>query len=93
VALLLGQAFTESGWDLAPGQVQDVDDLPAYAFSLNGEAQLQPCAEAWLGERASQALLEQGVMPLLSHRQRASVRLTRVQSIAEPAQPLAGPWR
>jgi len=93
VALLLGQAFTESGWDLAPGQVQDVDDLPAYAFSLNDEAQLQPCAEAWLGERASQALLEQGVMPLLSHRQRASVRLTRVQSIAEPAQPLAGPWR
>jgi type VI secretion system protein ImpC len=92
VALLLGQAFTESGWDLAPGQVQDVDDLPAYTFTLGGEAQLQPCAEAWLGERAALALLEQGVMPLLSHRQRASVRLARVQSIAEPAQALAGPW-
>lgn len=92
VALLIGQAFTESGWDFAPGQVQEVDDLPAYTFNLGGEAQLQPCAEAWLGERAAGALLEQGVMPLLSHRQRASVRLARVQSIAEPVQPLAGPW-
>lgn len=92
VALLLGQAFTDSGWDLAPGQVQNVDDLPAYAFSLDGEAQLQPCAEAWCGERAGQALLERGVMALLSHRQRPAVRLLRVQSIAEPPRPLAGPW-
>lgn len=92
VALLLGQAFTESGWDLVPAQVQDVDDLPAYTFSRNGQSQLQPCAEAWLGERAGQALLERGLMPLLSHRQRAAIRLLRMQSIAEPLQRLAGPW-
>ena len=90
VALLLGQAFTDSGWDLTPGQVQDVDDLPAYTFSLDDEAQLQPCGEAWLGERAGQALLERGLMPLLSHRQRAAVRLMRMQSIAEPPRALAG---
>ena len=92
VALLLGQAFTESGWDLTPGQVQEVDDLPAYTFSRDGEPRLQPCAEAWLGERAGQAFLERGLMPLLGDRQRAAVRLVRMQSIAEPPQPLAGPW-
>ena len=92
VARLLGQAFTDSGWDLTPGQVQDVDDLPAYTFSRDGEAQLQPCAEALLGERAGQALLERGLMPLLSHRNRAAVRLMRMQSIAEPAKGLSGGW-
>ena len=92
VALLIGQAFSDSGWDLALGQAQDLADLPAYTFSRDGEPQLQPCAEAWLGEREGQALLERGLMPLLSHRQRAAVRLMRMQSIAEPACPLAGSW-
>ena len=92
VALLLGEAFTENGWDLAPGQAQDIADLPALTFRRDVEAQLQPCAEAWIGERAGQALLAAGVMPLLSHRQRAAVRLLRVQSIAEPAAALAGGW-
>lgn len=92
VAQLVGQAFTDSGWDLAPGQVQDLADLPAYTFKVNGETQLHACAEAWLGEAAGQALLERGLMPLVSHRERAAVRLLRVQSIAEPPQALAGPW-
>ena len=91
VALRVGQAFTENGWDLASAEGQDLDDLPAYTFNRDGAPQLQPYAEAWLGERAAQALLERGVMPLLSHRQRAAVRLVRLQSIAEPLQPLAGP--
>ena len=92
VALLVGEAFTENGWDLAPGQATDVADLPTLTFRHDGEAQLQPCAEAWIGEHAGQALLAAGVMPLLSHRQRAAVRLLRMQSIAEPAAMLAGGW-
>ena len=92
VPLLIGKAFSESGWDLVLGQAQDLTDLPAYIFSRDGEPQLQPCAEAWLGERAGQALLERGLMPLLSHRQRAAVRLMRMQSIAEPPCRLVGGW-
>jgi type VI secretion system protein ImpC len=93
VALLIGQAFSDSGWDLILGQAQDLADLPAYTFSRDGEPQLQPCAEAWLGERAGQALLDRGLMPLLSHRQRAAVRLMCMQSIAEPTCALAGAWQ
>lgn len=92
VALLIGQAFTGSGWNLALGQAQDLTDLPAYTFHHDGEPQLQPCAEAWLGEHAGQALLELGLMPLLSHRARPAVRLMRMQSIADPACGLAGGW-
>ena len=92
VALLVGEAFTDGGRDLAAGQAQDIADLPALTFRHDGEAQLQPCAEAWIGERAGEALLATGVMPLLSHRQRAAVRLLRMQSIAEPATMLAGSW-
>ncbi len=39
-----------------------------------------------------QAILERGLMPLLSRRDRPSARLMRWQSIAEPAAALAGPW-
>ena len=91
VALLIGRAFTEGGWELADDPALELDDLPAYTFKRDGAAQLQPCGEAWLGERAALALLGHGVMPLLSDRQRAAVRLMRMQSVAEPPQPLAGP--
>lgn len=90
LAQLAGQAFTEGGWELAPDHVTELADLPAYTFRRNEEAELQPCAEAWLGERACQALLKRGLMPLLSHHQRAAVRLMRMQSIADPPCALAG---
>jgi type VI secretion system protein ImpC len=91
VALLLGQAFAEGGWELAANPALTLDGLPAYTFQRDGEAQLQPCGEAYLGERAGLALLANGVMPLLSDRQSATARLMRMQSVGEPAQPLAGP--
>lgn len=90
LAQLAGQAFTEGGRDLAPDHVTELADLPAYTFRRDDQVELQPCAEAWLGERAGQALLERGLMPLLSHRQRAAVRLMRMLSIADPPQALAG---
>jgi predicted component of type VI protein secretion system len=91
VALLLGQAFAEGGWELAANPALTLDGLPAYTFQRDGEVQLQPCGEAYLGERAGLALLANGVMPLLSDRQSATARLMRMQSVGEPAQPLAGP--
>jgi type VI secretion system protein ImpC len=90
VALLLGRAFAEGGWELAANPALILDGLPAYTFQRDGEVQLQPCGEAYLGERAGMALLAHGVMPLLSDRQSATARLMRMQSVGEPAQPLAG---
>jgi type VI secretion system protein ImpC len=91
-AYLLGQAFSEFGWYLRPGVFQQIDGLPAHVYEEDGESHLKPCAEALLTNRAAEIILDEGLMPLLSIAGRADVRLTRFQSIAKPARPLAGQW-
>lgn len=86
---LLGLGYLESGEEMAPGDVTDLEDLPAYVYEADGERQLLPCAEALLGERATDALLSRGLMPILSYRDRNAAKLVRFQSIADPAAPLA----
>jgi type VI secretion system protein ImpC len=90
---LLAQAFARHGWGLRPGSVQDVEDLPLHVYSDSGESVMKPCAERWLTQREAEALLENGLMPLLSVQGRPVVRLARFQSLADPIQPLAGPWQ
>ncbi len=89
---LLGEAFLESGWDLRPGEVAELSGLPAYTYRADGESHLKPCAEALLSEHAAEAILDQGLMPLVSVKGSDTVRLVRFQSIAEPARALSGRW-
>ncbi len=91
-ARLMAAAFVEQGEDFSPGAVLELDDLPAHVYEEAGERLLQPATEVLLGERAMQALLSSGLMPLLGHRQRNALRLARFQSLAEPAAALAGEW-
>jgi type VI secretion system protein ImpC len=74
------------------GDVLEIDDLPAHAYREDGEAHLQACAEVFMPERTSIALLGRGLMPLISARDRNSARLARFQSIADPPAALMGPW-
>ena len=91
-ALLLGESFLENGWSMSPGDRLDVGDLPAHIVERDGEKHMQACAEVYLSERAGEALLEQGLMPFMSFRNRNGVRLLRMQSLARPLQALAGQW-
>jgi len=91
-ALLIGRAFAARGWDMEPGDELEVEDLPAHTYDDDGEKRLQACAEVTLVDRAAEAILGAGLMPLLSHKNRNAVRVMRFQSIASPAQGLAGPW-
>ncbi len=92
-ALLIGQSFSaRGGWDMEPGDDQDLVDLPAHVFERDGERHLQPCAEVLLTERAGEAIMSRGIMPLLSYKNRNAVRLMRFQSIAAPSGALAGAW-
>jgi type VI secretion system protein ImpC len=91
-AFLLGHAFRDRGWEMSPGDVQQITDLPAYIVERDGERQLQPCAEVLMGERAALAVGERGLMALASYKDRAEVRLVRFQSVADPACDLSGPW-
>lgn len=89
-ALLIGRAFSASGWAFEPGDERQIDDLPAYTFTADGESHLQACAEHYLGEQAANAQLAAGLIPLLSHRHANAITVMRFQSIADPAASLAG---
>jgi type VI secretion system protein ImpC len=89
---LIAQEFAEAGWSMQPGSQLDLGDLPAHIYRDGGEARMRPCAEVAFGERTAEAILQCGLMPLLSWKNRNAVRLVRFQSIAEPLAPLAGPW-
>ena len=94
LARLLGIAFRENGWDMEPGDVLELEDLPAHVYKdADGDPQLKPAAEGLLNERALHALLDAGLSPIGSYRDRNAARLLRIQSIARPPTPLAGRWR
>lgn len=92
-AYLLGRAFQNWGWDMRPGMVQEITDLPAHFYQEEGETRMKPCTEMLLSVDEVEELLEMGLMPLVSFRNRDMIRLARFQSLAHPPKPLAGPWR
>jgi type VI secretion system protein ImpC len=88
LALLIGRSFTARGWDLELGDEREIDELPAYTYERDGEQHLQACAEYHLSERELQKLLDAGLVPIASRRDRNGVVAIRFQSIAEPPAPL-----
>jgi type VI secretion system protein ImpC len=91
-ALLIAKAFQTNGWSMQPGDYLDVEDLPAFTFEEEGEAKMKACAEVFLTHHAAEAMLDSGVMPMISYRNRNAIRLMRFQSIAKPPKVLSGPW-
>lgn len=91
-AVLLGQSFTQSGWNLRAGALAEVNGLPVAIYREDGEAMAKPCAEVMLTGRSAERLLDCGLMALQSVKDRDAVRLTRFQSMAAPPAPLAGRW-
>ena len=89
VALLIGKAFTARGWDMEPGDEQEIGDLPAYTFIRDGESEMQPCAERLLTEGQIDSLLNAGLVPVVSRRNRNAVVAVRFQSVSDPPAPLA----
>ena len=93
VALLLGQSFSEAGWEMRPGSLSQIDNLPLHTYRFEGVSQLKPCAEVLLTEEAVENILDHGLIPLVCYKGRDSARVGRFQSIAEPNRPLAGRWQ
>lgn len=88
-ALLLGRGFTSRGWDMEPGDEREINDLPAYTFVRDGVSEMQACAERFLTEGQIQAFIEAGLIPIASRRDRNAAVAIRLQSISDPAAPLA----
>jgi type VI secretion system protein ImpC len=92
LARLLAEGFKHQGWDMSPDAHVDLGPLPAYSYEDNGETRLQPCGEVLMPESTMVALLEQGLMPVVSYRDRNTAVIGRFQSIAAPVAALKGSW-
>jgi len=91
-ALLLGEAFSQRGWELVPDTRLLIDGLPVHVCRLNGDAEARPCAEVQLTEDEIDGLLDCGYIPLVAIRGTDSVRVARIQSITDPPSRLSGRW-
>ena len=88
-ACLLGQEFHREGWEMLPHSNARIEGVPLHIAPDCGP---MPPAEIWMPEEFAQKVAEEGVMPLVSVRDADAIELVRFQSIADPPQPLAGPW-
>ena len=78
-------AFQSGDTELAEFTGGEISDLPVYKFNDDGEIAVKPYAEAWLTDRAVAAMLDQGVMPVVSVKNQNAVRLNHLRSIATTA--------
>jgi type VI secretion system protein ImpC len=69
-----------------------VSGLPLHLFADGGEQAIKPCAEVLLKDKAIGTIIEHGLMPLVSFKDRGQIQLARFQSIADPLSPLSGRW-
>jgi type VI secretion system protein ImpC len=91
--VLLGQAFIESGWEMNPGSIKDIEGLPLHIYQdESGASMTKPCAEAWSTEQGVECILDRGLMPLVSYKDQDRCRLVRFQSLALPPASLGGRW-
>jgi type VI secretion system protein ImpC len=89
-AVAAARLFAAARVELADLDTQRTfDDLPLWLRTEHGEQVLQPVCEDHLDEAAAQRMLDAGVMPLMSLRQRNGAVLLRWASLASPAAPLA----
>jgi type VI secretion system protein ImpC len=92
-ALLLGRAFLREGWQMRPGVIREIENLPLHLYKEDGQMTAKPCAEVLLTERDADYIMENGFMPLATLKSTDSVLLVRFQSVADPLRALGGRWR
>lgn len=91
-ACLLGRSFSKQGWQMKNSMILDVANLPLHIYKQDGEKVIKPCAEIPMMDSTVEAIMDQGIMPLISFINQDRVRLGRFQSIAKPATALAARW-
>lgn len=89
-AQVLAASYSQSGWEMGRRLLQDLDGLPMHVHKEGTEMVFQPCAEVLLSDRAVDAILNKGLIPLVSYKNSDKVKLAQFQSIAGTA--LKGRW-
>lgn len=75
---------------LARGEAENLnlDDLPAHTYKQDSEWMMTPCAERFMSETQVLALIDQGLMPLISYKDRPLVRLAGFRAVNSARLPL-----
>src|SRR5262249_49702949 len=77
-AQLILAGVAERGWQAGPGSVLDLRDLPHAMYRRADGDAIKPSAEIYMDETSAAQVLTYGLMPLLSYRDRNTVRLARL---------------
>ena len=91
-ALVLGQAFSQHGWQMRPSAPSDVMGLPLLLTRDDHTVTAQPCAEVLFGEAEARALIEAGITPLVAVKDQDRVRVPGIHPLAQAPFSLAGRW-
>lgn len=70
----------------------NLDDLPAHTYKKDSEWMMTPCAEVCLTETQVLALIDRGLMPLISYKDRPLVRLAGFRAVNSAPLPLTAPF-
>ena len=92
LALLLARSFSDAGGEMPSNTLTEIDGLPLHLYETDGDVVSKPCAEVWLTEDAAELVVEKGLIPLVSFKDRDVARVLRIQSIADPPRGLAARW-
>jgi len=89
VAAVFAQAFAADGWQMDPStSMTRLEGLPLYNYEVDGEMVTKPCAEVLMGEQTVEALMNGGLLPLVSYRDADIVGFPSLQTLANPRAPL-----
>ncbi|MFL0803308.1 MAG: type VI secretion system contractile sheath large subunit [Agarilytica sp.] len=82
VTLLIGQAFSQSGWSFKAGQVNEVEDLPFHVYQENGDTIAKACAEIYMRDSVADRFADAGILSVRSVKGKTSVLIPRFRSAA-----------
>lgn len=85
---MLGQSWLDYGEADAR---RELDGMLSFSWREGGEARFQPAGEVALTDRAVEAILERGLIPVMTSKHGGEVRIPRFQSLAYPPLPLEFP--
>jgi type VI secretion system protein ImpC len=79
---------------LARGEADNLnlDSLPAHTYKQDSEWTMTPCAELFMTETQVLALIDQGLMPLVSYKDRPMVRLAGFRAVNSARLPFSIPF-
>lgn len=91
-AFVLGLSFMDSGWNLKPGEIDEVDDLPlCFQLDEDDEPIALPCGELWITDRVAARIRKSGITPLVSVKSQSAIRVGSFCGVN--GQPLSGRWQ